>query len=162
RRASAGPASGVEVTEFRIARRAVDRAPNLALMEKSAIYNPPLLSEDLSQESGEILQLDKSALVDALRGVNAAESIAAVREGIAALKRNLGEADSPLRSTSSDAGDVEFASSHLNQELDQIAASQTLERAVYYLERLIKSVTEVRSSGINDINLNRWKECSDI
>src|SRR5262249_42443154 len=146
----------------RIARRAGGRVANLALMEKSAIYNPSLLSEELSQESGEILQLNKSALLDALRRVNAAESIAGVRESIAALKRDLGKADSPLRSASSDADDVEFASSHLNQELDQVAASQTLERAVYYVERLVKSLIEVRSSGINDINLNRWKECTDI
>ena len=47
-------------------------------------------------------------------------------------------------------------------ELRQIVESQTLERSQYYLKRLAKSISEKRTSKINDINLNRWKEYSDI
>ncbi len=51
---------------------------------------------------------------------------------------------------------------YLNRELEQIAESRTLERALYYIERLERGLSEVRTNGINDINLNRWKEYDDI
>lgn len=50
----------------------------------------------------------------------------------------------------------------LLEELSQIEESQTIERAKYYLERLKKGVSEIKTSKINDINLNRWKEYQDI
>jgi len=46
--------------------------------------------------------------------------------------------------------------------LKQIIESLTLERAKYYLQRLKKGIDEVKTSKINDINLNRWKEYGDI
>lgn len=50
----------------------------------------------------------------------------------------------------------------LIKDLKQIEKTQTLERSMYYIRRLIKSLTEVRSGKINDINLNRWKEYDDL
>lgn len=50
----------------------------------------------------------------------------------------------------------------LLEELRQIQEARTIERAKYYLERLKKGVTEIKTSKINDINLNRWKEYTDI
>jgi len=50
----------------------------------------------------------------------------------------------------------------LLEELKQIQEAHTIERAKYYLERLKKGITEVKTSKINDINLNRWKEYADI
>ncbi len=50
----------------------------------------------------------------------------------------------------------------LLEELKQIQEAQTVERASYYLERLKKGITEIRTSKINDINLNRWKEYANI
>lgn len=50
----------------------------------------------------------------------------------------------------------------LIKDLTQIFEAQTLERAKYYISRLKKSLTEVKTSKINDINLNRWKEYDDI
>jgi len=51
---------------------------------------------------------------------------------------------------------------YISAELEQILKTRTLQRSRYYLKRLIKSLTEVKTSGINDINLNRWKEYDDI
>ncbi|MDR1592539.1 MAG: site-specific DNA-methyltransferase [Prevotellaceae bacterium] len=51
---------------------------------------------------------------------------------------------------------------YLLAELDQIAATLTLERTKYYLKRLIKALEKVKTGKINDINLNRWKEYDDI
>lgn len=50
----------------------------------------------------------------------------------------------------------------LLEELDQIEESQTIERAKYYLDRLRKGISEIKTSEINDINLNRWKEYQEI
>lgn len=50
----------------------------------------------------------------------------------------------------------------LIEELRQIEEAQTIERAKYYLDRLKKGISEIKTSKINDINLNRWKEYQDI
>jgi len=50
----------------------------------------------------------------------------------------------------------------LLSELNQIMRTQTLGRTQYYLNRLAKSLTQNKTSNLNDINLNRWKEYNDI
>ncbi len=50
----------------------------------------------------------------------------------------------------------------LLDNLSQIEEALTLERAKYYLNRLNKQISEVKTSKINDINLNRWKEYENI
>jgi len=47
-------------------------------------------------------------------------------------------------------------------EIEQILKTRTLQRTHYYLNRLIKSFMENKTSKINDLNLNRWKEYDDI
>ncbi len=50
----------------------------------------------------------------------------------------------------------------LVSELDQILDAQTLERASYYVKRLERGIKNVKTSKLNDINLNRWKEYPEI
>ncbi len=57
---------------------------------------------------------------------------------------------------------IKYNKDLLLSELKQIYESQTLERAKYYISRLIKSIEEIKTSKINEINLNRWKEYTDI
>ena len=47
-------------------------------------------------------------------------------------------------------------------DLMQIIEAQTIERLRYYIKRLKKILTEFKSSKINDLNLNRWKEYDDL
>lgn len=56
----------------------------------------------------------------------------------------------------------EYKVNSLKTELQQIIESQTEERAKYYIQRLIKSILTVKTSKINDINLNKWKEYPNI
>jgi DNA modification methylase len=51
---------------------------------------------------------------------------------------------------------------HVQMELKQILDARTLERARYYIRRLVKGLTEVKIGKLNDLNLNRWKEYNDI
>lgn len=85
---------------------------------------------------------------------------------IQSLRNNVREIISHLESEGDfitfDDGVQKIPRDYLNRELEQIAESRTLERALYYIERLERGLREVRTSGINDINLNRWKEYDDI
>jgi DNA modification methylase len=57
---------------------------------------------------------------------------------------------------------IEISSNFLTNELQQIIETQTIERTKYYVSRLIKSLSEIKTSKVNDLNLNRWKEYEDI
>lgn len=50
----------------------------------------------------------------------------------------------------------------LLDNLHQIINTRTIERTKHYLQRLIKSISEIKTGSINDLNLNRWKEYSDL
>ena len=51
---------------------------------------------------------------------------------------------------------------YLTGEINQILETQTIERTKYYVKRLKKSLTEIKQSKVNDLNLNRWKEYDDL
>lgn len=70
--------------------------------------------------------------------------------------------DIGLRNIDKNGDTIVLKKEALLDELKQIQEAQTIERAEYYLECLKKGVTEIKTSKINDINLNRWKEYSDI
>ncbi|MEW6281869.1 MAG: DNA methyltransferase, partial [Candidatus Eremiobacterota bacterium] len=92
----------------------------------------------------------RGRLLKRLKEVRSARAIALVQHHVADLSRQLEDlSDEQSR-------DV------LRGELQQIQSSQTLERAHYYVDRLIRGLTEVRTPDVSDINLNRWKEYSDI
>lgn len=57
---------------------------------------------------------------------------------------------------------AEVKKDYLNVELEQILKTKTIERTKYYINRLIKALTKNKTSKINDLNLNRWKEYEDI
>ena len=59
-------------------------------------------------------------------------------------------------------GVVGFRQDVLLADLDQILATRTLQRTQYYIARLKKAATERRTSGVNDIDLNRWKEYDEV
>jgi SAM-dependent methyltransferase len=91
-----------------------------------------------------------SDLLGRVRALKRASSLSEMRQAIAELKTQL-EAEQPVPGTH-----------FVVDRLGQVAAAHTPERARYYLERLERSLTKVRSDGISDINLNRWQEYTDI
>jgi len=50
----------------------------------------------------------------------------------------------------------------LRAEIAQLSAAYTLNRARHYLKQLRAGAAEQRTTGLNDINLNRWKEYDAI
>lgn len=93
---------------------------------------------------------DSTPILEAIRDLQKEESLVTLRHHIEQVRALLARVNE-----SQGAGD-------LMEDLDQIAASQTLERARYYLQRFEKGMTEVRTGKVNDINLNRWKAYTDV
>ena len=120
-----------------------------------------LLDRDLTKQDDRPVRLDTSRLLGALRRMRTSATTPSVRRAVADLRRRLDDPAGAIYAVRR--GDTtEFGPGYLEEELEQIASSQTIERAHYYVDRLIRAVTEIRTSAINDINLNRWKEYDDI
>ncbi len=75
---------------------------------------------------------------------------------------NFKKDDIGILNISSDGETIRFKKNVLLDNLIQIVETQTLERIKYYLARLEKSIVEIKTGKINDLNLNRWKEYNDI
>jgi len=94
-----------------------------------------------------------------------AKGIRALHSGVRSLKKHLAEIDDPIV-TSNPAGHEDAAPgiprAHFLSRLEQIERTKTLPRARYYLDRLRRSLVEVQTRRMNDINLNRWKEYDTI
>jgi 16S rRNA G966 N2-methylase RsmD len=113
-----------------------------------------------SPEDGAIVAIDANKLLDALDAARRADTLALLRDHIVAEHASIEAAESPQNANNS--SPTVFPRAYILGELEQIAAAQTLERARYYIDRLVKALTEERTSPINDLNLNRWKEYDDI
>ena len=123
------------------------------------------LSKDIEaapSSYGAIL-LNRDEFVAALGELDSQNEITALRSRTRELKRLIASADSGLLVDSqSNGGFVALRRDVLTSELDQILESRTIERARYYVRRLDRGVRKVKTSKMNDINLHRWKEYTDI
>lgn len=131
-------------------------------MQNPASQSLGLFNNGTDSNNEEVLALDRTRLLEALNKLESSDHSAKMRRGILELIRQIQDPKNKLRAADAFSDDVEFTSGFLYSQLQQIAASETLERALHYLRRFKKSVSEVRVNEINDINLNRWKEYSDI
>jgi 16S rRNA G966 N2-methylase RsmD len=125
----------------------------------------PSLFEDIeaAQASYGSVHLDRDAFVALLDDLHAADDIALLRAKTTELKRTIASNHGTLSTdTNSNGNVVSFRRDVLTSELDQILEARTLERARYYVKRLERGVKKVKTSSINDINLHRWKEYTDI
>jgi hypothetical protein len=109
-------------------------------------------------DEGDVLELDREALLAALRDLAGSSDLAALRVQISGLLAGLSEPAGPLHPAGAGRETTELTLGYLRGELLQIAAAQTLDRARYYVDRLVRAIAEERRSQYNDINLNRWKE----
>lgn len=93
------------------------------------------------------------------------EDLVKIRQDVIEIKNNVKSFKTDkigLLNIGSDGDTIRVNYKYLIGELDQIIETQTLERTKYYIERLIKGLTNVKTSKINDLNLYRWKEYNDI
>jgi DNA modification methylase len=111
------------------------------------------------------LFVNKTKFIEAIRQFKEQDSLSKLRAEVLDLESNLHSVKTDkigVLNIHSNGDTIKISQKHLLDQLDQIADSQTLERAKYYTERLEKAMTEIRTNNINDINLTRWKEYEDI
>jgi hypothetical protein len=119
--------------------------------------------QQTSPPSDSPILLDRDELVARLKELGGVDDIGTLRIKTAALKQDTTSLQLSAPSIASTNGNtVSLRIDVLSSELDQIIEAHTIERARYYLKRLERSVRNIKTSTINDINLHRWKEYSDI
>lgn len=109
--------------------------------------------------------LNKTRLLEVIEDISKEESITRLREAVFNFQRQLKyfKADTKgLFNISTNGDTIKLNQRYLFNELNQIIEARTFERSKYYLRRLAKAISEYKTNKINDINLNRWKEYSDI
>ncbi len=109
------------------------------------------------------VHLDKDEFFATLAELNSLDEIAELRNKTGELKRVIASSVPRRMADAPSNGDfLSLRRDVLAAELDQIVDARTIERARYYVKRLERGVQKVKTSKINDINLNRWKEHTDI
>ncbi|MBK7996883.1 MAG: DNA methyltransferase [Blastocatellia bacterium] len=111
-----------------------------------------------------IIKLNKNNFLQILEELKLSLNITDLKNNITQLITNLSDTDnnSLFLPNSLNIESIEINQDYLTKELLQIKDAQTLDRAIYYIKRLEKAVTSIKTSDINDININRWKEYDEI
>jgi len=111
------------------------------------------------------LVLDRRELLDTILRLRQVESMLPLRIAIGEFQQRVRKLANGMAGTDAEqevAESVTIEARYLLADLQQVSDSRSVERARYYLDRLARSITEVKTNGINDINLNRWKEYDDV
>ena len=109
------------------------------------------------------IHLHKNELIALLVELDSQDEIAKLRKKTGELKRLITSRESNLSHDADSNGEfIALRRDVLASELDQILNARTIERALYYVKRLARGIKDVRTSKLNDINLNRWQEHTDI
>jgi len=109
--------------------------------------------------------LNRTRLKQLLEEVIAQSDLATIKRRALLIKQIISSRipdQEALLNIDSDGETISLRSDVLISELDQVLASQTSQRATYYLRRLLQGIERVRTSKVNDINLLRWKEYDHI
>ena len=109
------------------------------------------------------IRINKDEFIGAMDELISLDEIAALRKRTGVLKQAIASSNTAHSVNEESNGDfLTLRRDVLASELDQILEARTIERARYYVKRLARGVRKVKTSQVNDINLNRWKEHTDI
>ena len=133
---------------------------------KTKIPNNSVLFDNFPFTSFDrLLIINKSKMLALLEDLKLKDALSPLRNSVVYLENQLRSVKTDkvgVLNIDSNGDTLTISQKYVFDQLNQIAESQTLERAKYYIERFEKAVTQVRTNKINDINLNRWKEYDDI
>ncbi len=124
-----------------------------------------LFPESHLTSSNRTMIFNKVELLKRIQDIAKEKPIAKLRESVFDFENQLkdfGRDGKILFNITTNGDTITLGQQYLFNELNQIVEAQTLERCRYYLNRLAKAIDETRTNKINDININRWKEYSDI
>ena len=130
-------------------------------MTNSSKVIPSLPSFADGNDSSRTFVINKTKMLDILNRIKSEKSLKSLHEKIIRLEERTLEhaAKSPIKANGAT---VNISPSYFSKTIRQIAGSQTMDRARYYISRFEKGLVETRTGKINDINLNRWQEYEDI
>jgi len=120
----------------------------------------PLFGEVAVNRTDKPLFVNKTKFIEALQRCKEQNSLPKLRAEILDLESNLHSVKNDnigILNIHSNGDTIKISQKHLLDQLDQIADSQTLERAKYYAERLEKALTEIQNNnktGIKSKNEN--------
>lgn len=117
---------------------------------------PPMENADSVKQENNGPDRSKDRLIELLADLLQSRTLDDIRMELKAIGKEIDFDRSPLFPDSGCKKDSVLS------DIGQILNSQTVDRAKYYIKRLIKSLNEEKVGRINDINLNRWKEYSDV
>jgi len=108
--------------------------------------------------------LTNNYILDTLNNLLSSDNLPLVKEKISEMINGLDTAEYFDTGDDIPLNDSAFFTevSYIKNELEQISETRTLERTKYYIQRLVKGLSEIRTGKINDLNLNRWKEYDDL
>ena len=104
-------------------------------------------------------------IIDNLENLLKSESFIDVKDTVSNIRKyllNLKSNNLGLLNIISNGDTIKVNRKYIIGEIDQIFETKTLERMKYYIKRLVKGLSEIKTGKINDLNLNRWKEYEDI
>lgn len=108
------------------------------------------------------IDLNRSHLIALLDEAIGAARLPALRKKALAIKQTISARDHRDQLFEANGNGVSLRCDVLAAELEQVLAARTLERARYYLKRLMRGVAGTQTSAVNDINLRRWKEYDEV
>ncbi len=109
--------------------------------------------------------INKAKILELLDNLKHENSLSSLRNSVFSLEKNLQTIKGDkvgVMNVDSNGATITISQKYVFDQLNQISEAQTIDRAKYYVERFEKAVSEVKTSQINDINLNRWQEYNDI
>jgi len=134
-----------------------------ALQRQKTLFN--IFNENTTQTKDQIIIINKSRLLEILDDLFKIQNIKDLKIKLKKIRYILTYPDEDnlgILNIDKNGDTIEIKRDYLINEFVQIEKTLTLERARYYLKRLKKALTEIKTNKINDINLNRWKEYDEI
>ncbi|AEA33378.1 DNA methylase N-4/N-6 domain protein [Hippea maritima DSM 10411] len=134
-------------------------------MQKKKHIQETLFKEKSRAFSNRSIIINKSKFLEILDNLIRIQNIQELKIKLKELKSNLTSTNKDkigILNIDKNGDTIEIKYNYLINELTQIEETLTLERTRYYINRLKKALTEIKTNKINDINLNRWKEYDEI
>ena len=111
------------------------------------------------------MKTNNSKTINALSNLLEQKGLAQIRDTVQDIKsdvQKLSKNKNPIRNIARINKSETVNSKYLIGELDQILKTRTIERTKYYIQRLIRALSETKTGKMNDLNLHKWKEYDDI
>ena len=123
------------------------------------------MMQTFSSNCDRTIILNRERILTELNDINSLDNLTEIKKRIGILSgyiQNIKNDKIGILNIVSNGDTMDVKYSYITNELIQISETHTIERTKYYITRLIKGLSEIKTSKINDMNLNRWKEYDDI